>query len=144
MESDAERNRTRSTGKSPGIAGFFKDKINDFKGFFIDDAGVDPEKARQSRLDKLKDRIEEVSVFLSSQLEESVKSSEETSVQFSNKVVSEFEFFEDCKLMDFKDLFEKLTTAQLEFHENGVEFWDNLIPTLDAIKLEADETIDNI
>ncbi len=52
-----------STGKSPGISGFFKDKINDFKGMDMDSltlSGVDPEKSRQARLSKLGARIEEV------------------------------------------------------------------------------------
>jgi hypothetical protein len=42
-----------STGKSPGISGFFQDKINDFKG-------IDPEKTRQERLGKLEIKITEV------------------------------------------------------------------------------------
>ena len=53
MNHQHDRERTVSTGKSPGIAGFFKDKINDFKG-------VDPEKARQIRIVKLDAKIEEV------------------------------------------------------------------------------------
>jgi sorting nexin-4 len=48
-----ERDRTMSTGKSPGISGFFQDKINDFKG-------IDPEKTRQERLGKLEIKITEV------------------------------------------------------------------------------------
>lgn len=49
----SDRDRAMSTGKSPGITGFFKDKLNDFKG-------VDPEKARQLRMVKLDAKIHEV------------------------------------------------------------------------------------
>jgi sorting nexin-4 len=50
---ESDRDRTMSTGKSVGITGFFKDKINDFKG-------VDPEKTRVDRLVKLETKITEV------------------------------------------------------------------------------------
>ncbi len=55
-ETTADRDRTRATGKSPGISGFFKDKINDFKG-------VDPEKTRAERLEKLEAKLKEVLLF---------------------------------------------------------------------------------
>lgn len=55
-----ERDRTLSTGKSPGFSGFFKDKINDFKVCEYLTKGVDPEQARQARLSKVTSKIEYV------------------------------------------------------------------------------------
>jgi sorting nexin-4 len=48
-----ERDRTAGGKAAGGITGFFKDKINDFKG-------VDPEKARQERVAKLNAKVHEV------------------------------------------------------------------------------------
>ena len=56
--STADRDKTRATGKSPGISGFFKDKMNDFKG-------VDPEKTRRERIEKLETEIQHVRLSLS-------------------------------------------------------------------------------
>ena len=53
-----ERDRTAGGKSAGGISGFFKDKINDFKG-------IDPEKARHSRVEKLNAKIIEVCYFLS-------------------------------------------------------------------------------
>ncbi|KAJ3363516.1 intercellular trafficking and secretion [Kappamyces sp. JEL0680] len=119
-ETTADRDRTRATGKSPGIGGFFKDKINDFKG-------VDPEKTRQERLSKLEQRIKE--------LDEAVVSSEETSRNFSAQVLQDIEYFNQFKQSDFKDLFRAYTDAQLEFHEKGLGFWESMLPVVDDIRL---------
>lgn len=51
--SRTERDRTAGGKSAGGISGFFKDKMNDFKG-------IDPEKARQSRVEKLNAKITEV------------------------------------------------------------------------------------
>ena len=48
-----ERDRTAGGRSTGGITGFFKDKINDFKG-------IDPEKARQDRVLKLNAKVSEV------------------------------------------------------------------------------------
>ncbi|KAI8896670.1 hypothetical protein BC833DRAFT_527970 [Globomyces pollinis-pini] len=98
-----DRDRAMATGKSPGISGFFKDKINDLKG-------VDPEKTRQDRLGKLNTKIEE--------LQAAVTSSEDTSREFSIQVTHEIEFFNQIKLIDFKELFQNYTNTQVEFHQN--------------------------
>ena len=50
-----ERDRTAGGRSAGGITGFFKDKINDMKG-------VDPEKARQLRVQKLNAKVNEVGV----------------------------------------------------------------------------------
>ena len=48
-----ERSKTLSTGKGSGISGFFQDTINDFKG-------IDPERTRKQRLEKLEEKIKHV------------------------------------------------------------------------------------
>ena len=50
---EIERTKTLSTGKGSGISGFFQDTINDFKG-------IDPERTRKQRLEKLEDKIKRV------------------------------------------------------------------------------------
>jgi len=127
-ESSIERDRTKSTGKSPGISGFFKDKMNDFKG-------VDPEKARQSRLSKLEGKIEE--------LETAVKNSEETSLKFSDQVLDDVNLFNKGKLIDFKGLFREFTDAQLKFHQEGMSFWTDMIPEMDKIELVDPKSVDS-
>jgi hypothetical protein len=58
-ESTSERDRTKSTGKSPGISGFIKDKIEEFKG-------VNPEGRRIELVGRLDGKVEEVSYRLNS------------------------------------------------------------------------------
>ncbi|KAH9250188.1 hypothetical protein BASA81_011996 [Batrachochytrium salamandrivorans] len=117
----SDRERTMSTGKSPGITGFFKDKINDLKG-------VDPEKARQIRLIKLDARIEE--------LEEAVGQSNVTADSFSKQVVREIDAFQTLKVLDFTDYLQEYINAQLIFHEKGVKFWESMIPIADTVSLD--------
>ncbi|KAJ3250712.1 intercellular trafficking and secretion [Boothiomyces macroporosus] len=122
----SERDRTMSTGKSPGISGFFKDKINDFKG-------VDPEKARQERLSKLDAKIDD--------LKTAVNQSEETAQKFSTQVTQEFELFNNVKLYDFKELFRSYTDTQLAFHEKGAQFWESMLNVVDGIQIAPSPVI---
>ncbi|KAI8903543.1 hypothetical protein EDD86DRAFT_214672 [Gorgonomyces haynaldii] len=117
----SDRERTLSTGKSPGFAGFIKDKINDFKG-------VDPEKARQDRLGKLENKIEE--------LQAAVEQSQTTSKAFSDQTLLEVQYFNEFKHQDFKSSLRDFADTQLEFHQQGLKFWDNVGPILDMIRLE--------
>lgn len=50
---ESDRDIATHGGKSSGIKGFIQDKINDFKG-------VDPEKTRLERMNKLEAKIVEV------------------------------------------------------------------------------------
>ena len=43
--------------------------------------------------------------------------------------------FEHLKKSDFKHFFRNLTDAQLEFHEKGLEFWNNMLPIMDSIEI---------
>ncbi|KAL2919983.1 intercellular trafficking and secretion [Polyrhizophydium stewartii] len=122
LSHQSDRDRTMSTGKSPGIAGFFKDKINDLKG-------VDPEKARQMRLVKLEAKIQE--------LQEAVGQSSITSEAFSKEVLKEIEAFQVLKVHDFKLFLRDYVDAQLNFHERGFNFWSGLLPVADSISLET-------
>eukprot|EP00842_Homolaphlyctis_polyrhiza_P005349 jgi/Hompol1/5815/HPOL_002123-RA len=123
LSHQADRDHTMSTGKSPGITGFFKDKINDFKG-------VDPEKARQARLVKLESKIKEVC-----QLQEAVNQSSITSESFSKEVVKEIETFQSYKVQDFKRYLREYVDAQIDFHERGLTFWTDIVPVVDGIAL---------
>ncbi|KAI8927651.1 hypothetical protein BC831DRAFT_451720 [Entophlyctis helioformis] len=118
----SDRDRTMSTGKSPGIAGFFKDKINDLKG-------VDPEKARQIRLVKLDAKIQE--------LQEAVAQSGVTAEAFSKEVTKEIDYFQQFKVHDLKQYLRHYIDAQIEFHEKGLEHWSDVMPIADSISLDA-------
>ena len=98
-----ERDRTAGGKSVGGIAGFFKDKINDFKG-------IDPEKARQSRVEKLTAKV--------NQLENAVETSQKEAEEFSEHVLKEVEIFNALKIQDFFGYLRDLTDIQIDFHQN--------------------------
>jgi sorting nexin-4 len=122
----AARDRTMSTGRGLGIAGFIQDKINDFKG-------VDPESVRKSRLGQLDEKI--------GQLKEAVQNGHETEKLFSEQVEKEFELFSNYKQEDFSRYFSDYAASQIQFHKKvhlltqSLEFWDSIYPTLEKISL---------
>ncbi|KAK5664665.1 intercellular trafficking and secretion [Batrachochytrium dendrobatidis] len=121
LSHQVDRDRTMSTGKSPGITGFFKDKINDLKG-------VDPEKARQIRLVKLDAKIEE--------LKDAVGQSSITAEAFSKQVVREIDGFQAVKIQDFNKHLQDYIDAQLVYHEKSMAFWEDMVPIADTVSLE--------
>ena len=64
--------------------------------------------------------------------------SEETSLSFSNQVIEELERFNIEKQEDFKKMFEQHTASQLKFHENGLLFWNEIVPIVQLIRLDKD------
>lgn len=64
----------------------------------------------------------------------------ETSQKFSAQVKQELDFFASEKKSDFRELFRAYTDAQLAFHERGLAFWNDMIPVVNDIELQASPT----
>ena len=69
-------------------------------------------------------------------MQKALEVSGETSQSFSNQVIQELEKFNVEKQEDFKKMFKAHTFAQLEFHEKGLDFWNEMIPIVESIRLE--------
>ncbi|KAJ3061266.1 intercellular trafficking and secretion, partial [Rhizoclosmatium hyalinum] len=90
--------------------------------------GVDQERARQQKILKLSSKIAE--------LQEAVKSSDELSKAFNNELLREIEFFHQAKLEDTKRDLKEYAINQVKYYEKCVEFWDQIVPVLENIKID--------
>ncbi|KAI9002291.1 hypothetical protein BC832DRAFT_532917 [Gaertneriomyces semiglobifer] len=114
----ADRDRTLQGRNGGGIAGFIKDKYNDFRN-------VNHEQARQTKLHKLEARI--------SELREAAEQSSEISAAFSHEVIKELDLFQQGKIIDFKEFLRDYTESQMEFHQKGIKVWDEIIPIIESM-----------
>ncbi|CAO1628724.1 unnamed protein product [Parajaminaea phylloscopi] len=105
-----------------GIAGYLKDKVDSFRG-------VDEERTRVERMQRLDVRIKE--------LQEAVTLAHDVSVAFSDEVVRENKTFHMAKDQEMRDLLGVYTEGQVEMWRRGAEAWDQLIPALEAIKVDG-------
>ncbi|ORY49316.1 hypothetical protein BCR33DRAFT_713685 [Rhizoclosmatium globosum] len=104
-----------------GIASFLTSKFQEIQG-------VDQERARQQKILKLSSKIAE--------LQEAVKSSDELSKAFNNELLREIEFFHQAKLEDTKRDLKEYAINQVKYYEKCVEFWDQIVPVLENIKID--------
>jgi sorting nexin-4 len=121
----SERDELFSRGSSGKIGQFFQDRINDLKG-------VDPEKTRTERLNKLEERVK--------QLENALAEAKNENEIFGKNVIEEIEFFNKNKVDDFKVLFQIKTGDEIEFHKSSIAFWDNIINILSDSAAEIENT----
>lgn len=104
-----------------GLTGYLKDKVDSFRG-------VDEERTRVERMQRLDRRIKE--------LQEAVTLSHDVSVAFSDEVVKENKTFHLAKDQEMRALLGAYTDGQVKMWRRGAEVWDQLIPALDAIKVD--------
>ncbi|KAI9343334.1 hypothetical protein DFJ73DRAFT_841946 [Zopfochytrium polystomum] len=99
MDRDRTLNPQRGGG---GLVSYFNNKFQELKG-------VDQEKARKEKLEKLAIKIKE--------LEDAVEISNEVSIAFSEEVVREVEFFKVLKLVDWRTYMASYANSQHEYYE---------------------------
>ncbi|KAJ9051987.1 intercellular trafficking and secretion [Entomophthora muscae] len=108
-----ELDRIRSTGRAGGLSNFLKDKYEGMKG-------IDQEQAKQSRLAKCEEKINE--------LEDAVAKSDAECAAFSKEVLKEFEIFQHSKTVDLKDALVTYSRTKVEFFKKSIEIWESVIP----------------
>ncbi|ORY07227.1 lipid binding protein [Basidiobolus meristosporus CBS 931.73] len=113
-----EREKLINHEKSTGLSSFIKGKYDEIKG-------VDQEKARQNKLEKVEAKVKE--------LEDAVNSSNDVSVKFSEEVLKEFEIFQTSKTVDLKTSFNNYCHSQVEYYKTGISIWEEIIPILEGI-----------
>ncbi|KAK9763833.1 intercellular trafficking and secretion [Basidiobolus ranarum] len=114
-----EREKLVNHEKASGLSSFIKGKYDEIKG-------VDQEKSRQLKLEKVEAKVKE--------LEEAVNSSNDVSVKFSEEVLKEFEVFQASKTIDLKTSFNDYCHSQVEYYKTGISIWEEIIPVLEGIQ----------
>jgi sorting nexin-4 len=96
-----------NAGSSNPITHFINKKMDEFKG-------IDPEKAKKERLTKLENKIEE--------LQKAVSLSKETTQQFNDRLVGEFDVMSSIKDKELSTYIKRYAERQVEYYETvGVE-----------------------
>ena len=102
-------------GLNPAI--FIRNKMEDMRG-------VDHETARQDRLRKLENKIQE--------LNREVDSAKMTSEMFDEQVVREVTDFERIKGLEFKDSLGALANQHVEFYKGVLGTWERFLADMDG------------
>lgn len=105
-----------------GLTGYLKDKVDSFRG-------VDEERTRVERMQRLDGRIKE--------LQDAVTLAHDVSVAFSDELVRENKTFHMAKDQEMRDLLGAYAEGQVQMWQRGAEAWDELIPALEAIKVDG-------
>ncbi|KAK6420278.1 intercellular trafficking and secretion [Oleoguttula sp. CCFEE 5521] len=112
----AQERDTLASHGNLGASGFLRQKIEDVRG-------VDHEQARRERQRKLEVQI--------SRLTTEVDGAKTTSEAFDTEVVKEVGDFEVIKGKEFKGSLEGLADANIEFHKNNVNVWEEFIKEIE-------------
>ncbi|ORY01630.1 Phox-like protein [Basidiobolus meristosporus CBS 931.73] len=115
----SEREKLVNHGRTSGISSFLKGKYDEIKG-------VDQEKARQQKLEKVEAKVKE--------LEREVDSSGDLASRFSEEVLKEFAIFQTSKTIDLKDSFHNYCNSQMDYYKSGISIWEEIIPILEGIQ----------
>ncbi|PWN53031.1 hypothetical protein IE53DRAFT_325606 [Violaceomyces palustris] len=106
--------------RGAGIGGFIKDKVDSLRG-------IDEERTRVERMQRLDGRIKE--------LQDAVTSAHDTSQAFSNEVMREHEIFKLAKEQEMKEILSTYVDGQIELYTRAMESFEKLIPQLERIKV---------
>ncbi|EPQ31385.1 uncharacterized protein PFL1_00720 [Pseudozyma flocculosa PF-1] len=106
--------------RGAGIGGYLKDKVDSFRG-------VDEERTRVERMQRLDGRIKE--------LQDAVTSAHDTSQAFNNEVFKEHEIFKLAKEQEMRDILSTYAEGQIELYSKAMESFDRLIPQLEKIRV---------
>lgn len=105
-----------------GIGSYLREKVDDLRG-------LDQERVRQERIRKLDTKITE--------LQEAVENAHDVSQAFSDNVADEYELFQAAKTVEMKESLLEYTTAHVEFYKKGMQEFKDIIPLLEAIKVQV-------
>ncbi|PWN45141.1 hypothetical protein IE81DRAFT_320754 [Ceraceosorus guamensis] len=106
--------------RGPGIGGYLRDRFDSVRG-------VDEERTRVQRMQRLDGRINE--------LQEAVTTSHDVSVAFSQQVAREHTVFTMAKEYEMKELLGDFVDGQIDMWKRGEKLWDELLdkwPEVDA------------
>lgn len=106
--------------RGPGIGGYLRDRFDSVRG-------VDEERTRVQRMQRLDGRINE--------LQEAVTNSHDVSVAFSQQVAREHAVFTMAKEYEMKELLGDFVDGQIDMWKRGEKLWDELLdkwPEVDA------------
>lgn len=106
--------------RGPGIGGYIKDKVDHLRG-------VDEERTRVGRMQRLDVRIKE--------LQDAVTSAHDTSQAFNNEVLRENVIFHLAKQQELKEILSTHAHGQIALHQELVDMFDHLIPQLERIRV---------
>lgn len=106
--------------RGAGLSGYLKDKVDSLRG-------VDEERTRVERMQRLDVRIKE--------LQDAVTSAHDTSTAFSSEVQKEHEIFKLAKDQEMRDILATHADGQIELYARAMDAFDRLIPQLEKIKV---------
>ncbi|KIS67864.1 uncharacterized protein UMAG_11290 [Mycosarcoma maydis] len=106
--------------RGAGISGYLKDKVDHLRG-------VDEERTRVARMQRLDGKIKE--------LQDAVTSAHDTSQAFNSEVMAEHRIFHLAKEQELKDMLATHANGQIDLYQNLVSLFDHLIPHLQAIRV---------
>ncbi|SPO29526.1 related to SNX4 - Sorting NeXin [Ustilago trichophora] len=106
--------------RGAGISGYLKDKVDHLRG-------IDEERTRVGRMQRLDGKIKE--------LQEAVTSAHDTSTAFNKEVMREHTIFHLAKEQELKDILSTHAQGQIELYQNLIDMFDQLIPSLDNIRV---------
>ncbi|SOV02750.1 related to SNX4 - Sorting NeXin [Ustilago sp. UG-2017a] len=106
--------------RGAGISGYLKDKVDHLRG-------VDEERTRVGRMQRLDRKINE--------LQDAVTSAHDTSQAFSSEVIREHSFFHLAKQQELKDILVTHADGQIELYAALVGLFDRLLPQLERIRV---------
>ncbi|KAJ9474107.1 Sorting nexin-4 [Pseudozyma hubeiensis] len=106
--------------RGAGISGYLKDKVDHLRG-------VDEERTRVGRMQRLDGKIKE--------LQDAVTSAHDTSQAFNGEVMVENRIFHLAKEQELKDVLATHADGQIELYEGLVGVFDQLIPQLERIRV---------
>lgn len=106
--------------RGAGISGYLKDKVDHLRG-------VDEERTRVGRMQRLDGKIKE--------LQDAVTSAHDTSQAFNSEVMREHGIFQLAKEQELKDILATHAQGQIELYGELVGVFDQLIPQLERIRV---------
>ncbi|KAI8978585.1 hypothetical protein BDB01DRAFT_799322 [Pilobolus umbonatus] len=107
------------------IGDYVTDKLNEVRG-------VNMEKIRRDKLNKLDTRVNE--------LQHEVTRTNDESHEFSLQVIKEFDIFLRTKTQELKAGLMAYAECHIEFYQKGIALWEDILPVLERIDgIESDE-----
>lgn len=106
--------------RGAGLSGYLKDKVDHLRG-------VDEERTRVGRMQRLDSRIKE--------LQEAVTSAHDTSQAFNAEVLKENSVFHLAKQLELQHLLATHAQGQIDLYAHLVRLFDQLIPQLERIRV---------
>ncbi|KAI9621808.1 hypothetical protein KEM48_007588 [Puccinia striiformis f. sp. tritici PST-130] len=109
---------------SDRLSSYLKDKFD-----LIRSSGVEIDNSRESKIHKLDGKIKD--------LQEAVTSAHETSDQFNEEVIKEFNVFQDSKALELKEILNDLADGNIAMYKKSIQDWENMIPFFERIRVDT-------